>query len=144
MPLTGGGGAAECRSAISRAYYAAYLVGVAYLDRMGFSVANNHQSHVAVQRGLNNSGNATLRVASADLITLHVERRRADYDTKDRRPESVANAEVWVKLAAKVIAELDRVRDSASLDEMGAIAKAISDWVKMTPGCGLEQKSGSK
>ena len=85
-PLTGGDGAPECRSAISRAYYATFLVAAAFLDRIGFAVQNSPAAHVAVQHALNNSGDAVLRRIGAKLDDLHRDRRRADYDMKDRGP----------------------------------------------------------
>lgn len=142
-PLTEGDGAPECRSAISRAYYAAFLVAAAYLDRIGFAVQNTPAAHVAVQYALNNGGDKTLRDIAADLDRLHGERRRADYAMADRNPETLEYAEEAVRVAASVIARLDEVRDTAAPERTGAIAVAISRWLKSAQNAGLRQKSGT-
>jgi uncharacterized protein (UPF0332 family) len=142
-PLTAGDGAPECRSAISRAYYAAFLVASAYLDRIGFAVENTPAAHVAVQHALNNSGDAALRGVASDLRDLPSERRRADYDVKDLYPERLLNAERIVNLAASVITRLDDVRDNAAPDRTGAIAVAVSNWLRSAQTAGLRQKSGT-
>jgi hypothetical protein len=142
-PLTGGDGAAECRSAISRAYYATFLVAAEYLDRIGFAAQNSPGAHVAVRYALNNSGDGALRGVATHLETLHKDRRRADYEMKDARTESLHNAEGAVNLAARVIARLDEVRDTSPPERTGAIAVAVSNWLKTAQTAGLRQKSGT-
>ena len=142
-PLTAGDGAPECRSAVSRAYYAAFLVAAAFLDRIGFAVENSPGAHVAVQYALNNSGDEPLRDVARDLSILHKDRRKADYEMKDARAEALANAELVVERAASAIARLDEVRDNATPDRTGAIAVAISRWLKSAQNAGLRQKSGT-
>src|SRR4051812_31175554 len=71
---------AACRSAISRAYYAAFLVALEFLDRINVVVGRSPQAHVTVQHALNNSGSPALAAASTKLGTLHSERLAADYD----------------------------------------------------------------
>ena len=143
-PPTGGDGAAECRTAISRAYYGAYLIAVAYLDRIGFAAENSPDCHLAVQRALNNSTHSTLRTVYTNLAALHRDRRRADYDMKDKLSESIASSEASVHLAEQTTALIERVRDSATLDEMAAIAGAISAWLKSAQTSALRQKSGAR
>ena len=143
-PLTGGDGAPECRSAISRAYYATFLVAGAFLDRIGFAVENSPGAHVAVRYALNNSGDAVLREVARDLDILHAERRKADYEMKDSRAETPANAEVVVAHAASAIAWLDDVRDTAAAERLGAIATAISAWLRGAQTAWLRQKSGTR
>lgn len=141
--LTPGDGAPEYRSAISRAYYAAFLVSGAYLDRIGFAVETTPAAHVAVQHAFNNSGEAVLRKVSADLRDLSAHRRRADYDMKDPAPAELTFAARCVRLAADVIAWLDDVRDSAGPERTGAVAVAVSRWLRSAQNAGLRQKSGT-
>ncbi len=142
-PLTGGDGAPECRSAISRAYYATFLEAAAFLDRIGFAVQNSPAAHLAVQYALNNSGDAIRRRVGSKLDDLHGARRRADYDMKDRRPELLATARGIVTIAADAIAWLDDMRDTAAPDRLGAIASAVSALLKGAQTAGLRQKSGT-
>lgn len=142
-PLTAGRGEPECRSAISRAYYATFLAAAAYLDRIGFAVENSPSAYIAVQYALNNSGDAVLRKVASDLSKLHADRRAADYEPRNPYPEQLANAEAATSLAATAIARLDDVRDTASPERMGAIAVAISVWLKAAQTAALRQKSGT-
>ena len=139
-PLTGGSGAPECRCAISRAYYAAYNVAVDFLDRLGFETTNSHNCHQAVQFALNQSGNASLRDVSTFLNTLHTERRRADYEMRNTRPEEVSHADAMVKVAETAIALVDSVLSDTSL--WGAIATAVLNYVNTSQTAALRRKSG--
>lgn len=141
-PLTGGDGAPECRSAISRAYYAAFLEAAAFLDRIGFAVENSPGAHVAVQHALNNSRDEVLCAVGNELGTLHKQRRRADYDVKDGWAESVVNAAGAIRIATDIIDCLDEV--SSAPDRLGLIAGAISVWLKGAQSGGLKQKSGAR
>jgi hypothetical protein len=141
-PLTGGTGAAECRCAISRAYYAAYNVAVDFLDRLGFETTNNHNCHQAVQFALNQSGNTSLRDVSTYLNTLHTERRRADYEMRNARPEQVSHADTMVKLAESAISLVETVQGDTSL--WGSIAIAVLNYVNTSQTAALRRKSGTK
>lgn len=127
----------------SAAYYATFLVAGAFLDRIGFAVENSPGASPCGTR-LNNSGDAVLREVARDLDILHAERRKADYEMKDSRAETPANAEVVVAHAASAIAWLDDVRDTAAAERLGAIATAISAWLRGAQTAGLRQKSGTR
>ena len=124
-------------------YYAVFLEAAAFLDRVGFAVQNSPVAHVAVQHTLNNSGDAVLRRVGSKLDDLHRDRRRADYDMKNRYPEQAATAHDLVAIATDLIAWLDDVRDTAAPDRLGAIAVAVSAWLKGAQTAGLRQKSGT-
>ena len=142
-PLTGGDGAPECRTAISRAYYAVFLVASAYLDRVGFAVQNTPAAHLAVQYAFNNAGDAVLRKIATDLGKLHAKRRAADYELKNLSPEQLSYAQEVIKTAADDIAWLDDVRENAPPERTGAVAVAVSRWLKLAQNAGLRQKSGT-
>lgn len=137
-PLTGGTGAPECRCAISRAYYAAYNVAVDYLDAIGFRTENVGACHTAVQYALNQSGNASLETVSTNLGTLYSERRKADYEMKNPRPENVVQADAMVKLAESAIALVDAVRSDTSL--WGAIATGVLAYITTSGTNALRRK----
>jgi len=62
--LANGNSPAEFRTAISRAYYAAYNVGVEVLEQMGFRISEGPAGHGEVRHHLNNSGDIEMmRVA---------------------------------------------------------------------------------
>ncbi len=136
------GGVAECRCAIGRAYYAAYNVAVDFLDRIGFATTNSHNCHQAVQYALNQSGNASLRDVSTFLNVLHTERRLADYEMRNTRPEGVEHADRMVRLAEKAIEFVEAVQSNTSL--WGEIAIAVLNYVNTSQTAALRRKSGAK
>jgi uncharacterized protein (UPF0332 family) len=104
--LVGTSGEAECRSAISRAYYAAFHIAVNFLDEIGIKVTDSGDCHVVVQHGFNNSGEVDLVVAGSELRTLYTERKNADYKMGNPRAEAVSQAEMMTVLATKVVGNL--------------------------------------
>src|SRR5437867_3401381 len=85
--LAKGGGAAERRSAISRAYYAVYNVAEAFLEQMGFPPPRRDY-HIRLQHRLLNSGDGDVAKIGSDLGNFHVRRNRADYKMKDSACEN--------------------------------------------------------
>src|SRR6267154_1443857 len=78
--LLGLGGEAARRSAVSRAYYAAFHVARDLLAGLGFVVPRADRAHEYLYRRLNNCGLPTVRVAAGKLHDLRSRRNQADYD----------------------------------------------------------------
>jgi uncharacterized protein (UPF0332 family) len=79
--LAEGATEAEWRSAISRAYYAAFHVACDGLAAIGFRVPTySEQSHVFASRRWSNTGDGGIYEAGKLLNTLRSDRNRADYD----------------------------------------------------------------
>lgn len=108
--LASGATEAEWRSAVSRAYYAAFHVACRLLSDLGFTVPRAERAHAYVWLRLTNSSHANVRNAGLDLNHLRQQRNRADYDSY--RSMSRATAAKEVQSAADVI----RVLDAAALD----------------------------
>src|SRR5262249_1483807 len=109
-------GHAECRSVISRAYYASFLVAHNLLEHLGFWITETGYCHVTVQHGLNNSDDNDLKEAYQHLGTLYEERRFADYKLNNPRTEDVQQAEDLVRLAWDVIIRLDGCKRACASD----------------------------
>jgi hypothetical protein len=71
---------AEWRSAVSRAYYAAYHVGRQVLTRAGFAIPEGPAGHGAVWLRLANAGQLDIANAGNALRLLRMFRNRADYE----------------------------------------------------------------
>jgi uncharacterized protein (UPF0332 family) len=139
QPLTGGSGAAECRCAIGRAYYATFLAARALLAEFGVGVPPDGSAHTAVYFALNNSGANVLAKAAVQLRALYDARTTADYDTTNADVERVAEAESAVAkadLALTVFTLIRQNRVTPPLDR-AAVADAIFAWAKTA---GWEQK----
>src|SRR5206468_1897350 len=89
---------AELRTAISRAYYAAYHVAVALLKKMGVHLPGGWEAHRLVGEALRNGGDAKVSAASRDLDELRKSRWAADYDMED---VAVENQRMVQKIVAR-------------------------------------------
>jgi uncharacterized protein (UPF0332 family) len=78
--LIGGLKEAEWRSAISRAYYAAFQIARQLLLHCGFTVPPDQQAHTFLWLRLANSGHPDVQTAGSDLGELRTARNKADYD----------------------------------------------------------------
>ena len=117
--LAAAGTEADWRSAVSRAYYAAFHVARTLLAGWNFVVPRADRAHQYLVFRLSNSGEPAVEQSGRDLETLRRLRNRADYDEKPALTQPQANAAV--QLAANIIQVLDaahlnpaytRVRDS--------------------------------
>jgi predicted aminopeptidase len=125
-------GPAECRSAISRAYYASFLVGLDFLRSLGFQVTDSGDCHTVVQYALNNSGDTDLIIANSQLGTLASERRKADYRMNDASAESVEQAQAMLQIADKTVQLLDKSRTAcATASKRTGIVNAIVAWAAL-------------
>jgi hypothetical protein len=131
-PLTGGAGEPECRTAIGRAYYGAFLVARRFLHEIGIRVAGTSASHTTVQFALNNADVDLLIRVSSQLRELHYDRTRADYEPADTDPERASVAEVAIGRADFVMTAFELIRAgrvSPPVD-LTAVANAIAAWAK--------------
>jgi uncharacterized protein (UPF0332 family) len=89
---------ASLRSAISRAYYAAFCVARNFgRDRREFAPTGTAQDHSLVKDHFRKSSDRTRRKIGIDLDRLRDYRNAADYeDVLGRRPESMAKSSVVI------------------------------------------------
>ena len=78
--LAKGASEAEWRTAVSRAYSAAFHAARELLRDLGFQVPQGDQAHAYLWMRLTNSGEAAISSAGSQLNRLRGERNRADYD----------------------------------------------------------------
>lgn len=71
---------ADWRSAVSRAYYAAFHVGRDLFTDLGFRVARGSSAHAYLWMRLSNTGDRTIDNAGAELNDLLRRRNQADHD----------------------------------------------------------------
>jgi uncharacterized protein (UPF0332 family) len=95
----------DWRTAVSRAYYAAFHVARELLVACGFTVPRAETAHSYLWLRLNNAGHSAVQQAGASLDGLRRSRNRADYDVARPLAQAVALAEVQV--AKDVIQALD-------------------------------------
>src|SRR5262245_52679604 len=133
---------AACRSAISRAYYAAFHVAHSFLDQIKIRVGHGPPTQFTVQHAMNNSGHPTLALMSSKLGTLHSERLAADYDLGKTNPEKPARASLIMAIAKEVIENLDQLVSGApaATFDASAAAQAILKWAAVTGKTNVQPK----
>ncbi len=99
--------AAAYRTAIGRAYYAAFNTGAQLLREAGCRVPKGPEAHRDVPDLLALVGVHELSLAARDLLTLREQRNFADYDLDHTMPENSATAEVAIRQAESIIEALD-------------------------------------
>jgi len=114
------------RTAISRAYYATYHVGVALLETLGFIIPQGPGGHGEVPRRLQNSGDADLEVVGRQLENFHRQRIHADYRLDNREVEGVNTARLWVIQAGQLIQRLDACL--ADQTRRARVKQSIREW----------------
>ncbi len=98
---------AEWRSAVSRAYYAAFHIARGLLQDCGFVVPEGDQAHAYLWLRLANAGHPDVRRAGNDLSFLRRNRNWADYDLGE--PLDQANAINYVQSALEIVQLLEAV-----------------------------------
>jgi len=106
--LAAGTTEAAWRSAVSRAYYAAFHAARLLLRDLGFRTPRGDQAHAYLWMRLSNCGNARLEAAGQKLQDLRRERNRADYDLDIPLPQ--VSVPVRIGVAAHVMQTLDSGR----------------------------------
>jgi uncharacterized protein (UPF0332 family) len=99
--LSTGSRQADWRTAISRAYYAAFHKARTLLQQGGFRVPDAEQAHAYLWLRLSNSGHQDVDNAGARLQRLRRMRNRADYDF--RHPVDAAAAISYIEIATDTV-----------------------------------------
>jgi len=112
----------DWRTAVSRAYYAAFHEARDFLTALGFQTPRADVAHAFLWRRLQNGGHARLAFAGSRLNQLRGERNQADYDIhRDLARDDAAAA---VISAAMIIDTLQGL----SADERLLITEAIKTY----------------
>ncbi|MCI0702824.1 MAG: hypothetical protein L0241_17220 [Planctomycetia bacterium] len=99
-----------CRSAISRAYYALFLLAREFVDGLGIETRQIPNPHVTLEQALQNSGVFSLERIAETLGRLRSDRTDADYDMRNTDVETIAKVEEVIEAAKFAIVQLDIIR----------------------------------
>lgn len=122
--LSQGGTAAEYRTAVSRAYYATFHVGAAFLKDIGCLISEGPQAHGEVRNDLSNCGDAELAGVGSQLADLHTKRIIADYRLSDVKYDNQKTSQAVTVQAERMIHALDRCGSGARRDDIAQALKA--------------------
>jgi uncharacterized protein (UPF0332 family) len=95
----------EWRSAVSRAYYAAFHGASEFMGALGFQVPQSEEAHIYLSRRLSNSGDPTLSRAGRELSVLRSDRNLVDYNFRCNL--TVSTARLQVQSAREIMEILD-------------------------------------
>jgi uncharacterized protein (UPF0332 family) len=120
---------AWCRSAISRAYYAAHHAAGDFLFSVGVRVPASANRHVAAFNALIAiaSSDQTVSDVGGELMALHTKRNRADYRWTDLSMEGQDQALVLADKAREIVNALSDCL--ADQDRADLIAQHFQAWV---------------
>jgi uncharacterized protein (UPF0332 family) len=107
---------ADWRTAVSRAYYAAFHIARRLLADLNFAVPRADRAHQYLVFRLSNSGESAVEHAGRDLDTLRRLRNRVDYDEFPALTQ--AQAAAAVQLAEGIIQVLDAARQEPARTRM--------------------------
>jgi uncharacterized protein (UPF0332 family) len=118
-----GSAAPRCRTAVSRAYYAAFHSAVEFLAEFGMHVPANHTGHQETSRQLHRTKQPEAQMAARLLEDLRTDRNEADYRLDRQRLETQKCAKDAVESASELHRFLDACRLEPARSE---IAEALS------------------
>jgi len=118
---------AEFRTAISRAYYSVFSVGVELLDGMGFRISKGPQGHGELGHRLSNSKHPDIEKVGSQLGDLMARRIHADYRLERKDVETMGNAQAIVQQASQMIKILDKYSTSPDRER---VIKGIREYLK--------------
>ena len=118
--------AAELRSAVSRAYYAAFHVARKLLVDMGFEISKGSGAHGDVCKYLGNAGNPTVEHAGSNIGDLKGWRNQADYELDLDEHENSRSVQNIVLITEQIIEDLEQCCNGSDRDQIkGAISSYI-------------------
>ncbi len=118
---------AKVRSAVSRAYYSAFHVGIQTLTTLGFSISKGGAAHGEVTNCFLNASDVNVGRAASMLRDLHAARLLADYQLSRLDIEKPANAPQAVEDARQIIETFERILTGPT---RAPIQAAIAAWRK--------------
>lgn len=118
---------ANCRTAISRAYYGAFHLARSFLDGMGIKPPRNANTHVFIQHRLAGSGHPAAGKVASLLGDLHEDRLHADYRLDRKQIETVEHARASVERAMRIQTTLN---ECATSESKAAIRAGIEEYEK--------------
>lgn len=105
-----GAGPAQCRTAISRTYYATFHVALEAMDDLGIRVPRGPRAHTELQTTWSRLDHPKAREIGSSLGDLHSKRISADYRILERGCEQVSTARTYVELGSALLSSIAEAR----------------------------------
>ena len=121
---------AAYRSAVSRAYDAAYHSAADLVRAAGVLVRKRGESHGYVRLLFSSAGQVDMELVATGLARLHADRIDADYELADRTAESEGTALANVDWSLRVISAVRRLGAAPTFDGVKAALTARDHFLK--------------
>jgi uncharacterized protein (UPF0332 family) len=95
------------RSAISRAYYAAYHCWITLLSEFGFKFSKDASAHEKLAAYLNNAGIGEIQTVADNLTHLRRQRNFADYDLSSKEFQNHIDCQIHLVRAQSIILQIE-------------------------------------
>jgi len=118
------------RSAVSRAYYAAFNVTTQFFIRIGLDMPNDAKGHELAYEYLNNCKDHELEELATDFGYLRDNRNDADYRLSKTQIENEGVVKNWLKVATNIIEKLEGC--DASNARRYNVQLALQQWKTIT------------
>ncbi len=130
--LSGGDrGEAYLRSTISRAYYAVFNY-LSFVLRQGcVQLPRTGTAHFKLPQCLQNSRNLGLHLIAPKITSLHLERKKADYEIG--RSINRSKAQDAIQEANRIIDQFDRCLDELDSDDKRRIFDKMKRYLRENP-----------
>ncbi len=125
--LAAGSTEAEWRTAVSRAYYAAFHVARRLLEDVGFRVPRADRAHAHLWLRLSNCGDLGVQAAAEELQNLRNRRNHADYDL--HLPLGQRAASPLAPIAARIIQTLQAAAQEPTRTQITAAMRVYEQNV---------------
>jgi hypothetical protein len=118
---------AQHRSAISRAYYAAFNGAVQFLNRIKVSVIDETKAHVSVRMSFITCGEEIAKDIGGLLAMLIRQRKYADYDMDDPGPERKKTATAACEQSREVFKKLDQCQQAPDFESLRSAIRIYAE-----------------
>jgi uncharacterized protein (UPF0332 family) len=135
--LANGSREADWRSAVSRAYYAAFHASLTAINNCGVRFGKSSAAHEKLAICLQHAGSSQVTTAGMQLGSLRTARNEADYDLHSRLFQSAHTPAIQISVAEQVVAA------TAAIQGNDTITKAVRDYAQNILGLIVLPESGN-
>ncbi len=122
---------AALRSAVSRAYYAAYNCCIHLARQLGFHFGNAAATHERIYLYLRNSGIEEAQAMAVDLKELRKRRNEADYDMSSTKFQNHVECQWDLVHAQSIISQIEKYQHEPLRTQLAA---GLRDYeIKLKP-----------
>jgi uncharacterized protein (UPF0332 family) len=116
---------ADQRSAVSRAYYAAFHATRDFFEACGVRLSTHSpDAHTKLAQCMENTNVPDMVKLGRRLASLRADRNTADYRMQDTIFEKAANSNLRVRIAADIVASLDNLLADTDFGNLTSILRS--------------------